>query len=118
MTAAGAGVRATRQRAAIAGLLDTLDEFVHAARRLAQLQDDRDSYGCRQCTQQIARGVEDLPPRQVRQRRVAVLVAVVGVRRQPRREGGNRFHYVRHDTCMIVHVNGVASVSAVAAKCG
>jgi Fur family ferric uptake transcriptional regulator len=27
MTSAGAGVRATRQRAAIAGLLDTLDEF-------------------------------------------------------------------------------------------
>ncbi len=27
MTASGAGVRATRQRAAIAGLLDTLDEF-------------------------------------------------------------------------------------------
>ena len=27
MTASGAGLRATRQRAAIAGLLDTLDEF-------------------------------------------------------------------------------------------
>ena len=58
---------------------ERVDEFVHAARRLAQLQHDRDPHRRGQRAQQVARGVEDLPRRQIRQRRVAVLVAVVGL---------------------------------------
>ena len=54
---------------------ERVDEFVHAARRLAQLQHDRDPDGRGQRAQQVACGVEDLPPRQIRQRGVAVLVA-------------------------------------------
>ena len=96
---------------------ERIDEFVYAARRLTQLQHERDSHRRGQRTQQVTRGVEHLPGRQLRQRGIAVLVVVVGLWRLPRGVGGNRFHYVRHDTCTIAHVNGVLFVSLVAATC-
>ena len=84
------------------GTAERVDEFVHAARRLAQLQHDRDPHRRGQRAQQIAGGVEDLARRQVRQRRAAVLVAVVG-RRQPRREVETVFimapEYMRDRAC-------------------
>ena len=45
MTASGAGVRATRQRAAIAGLLDTLDEFRSAQELHDELRQRGDNIG-------------------------------------------------------------------------
>jgi len=63
---------------------ERVDELVHAARPLTQLQHDRYPHGRGQSAQQVACDVEDLPPRQIRQRCIAVLMAVVGLRRQPR----------------------------------
>ena len=94
--------------------LERVDEFVHAARRLAQLQHDRDAHRCGQRAQQVAGGVEDFARRQIRQRGGAALVVVAGLRKfllllARAGHSGNGFHYVRHDTCAIAHVNGVAA---------
>ncbi len=54
-----------------------VDEFVDAARRFAQLQDDRDPDRGGQSPQQVAGGVEHIARRQVRKRRAAVLVTIL-----------------------------------------
>ena len=83
---------------------ESVDEFVHAARRLTKLQHDRDPHRRGERAKQVTRGVEHLSWRHIRERGIAVLVVVIDLRR----EGGNRFHYVRHDTCVNTHVNGVS----------
>ena len=55
-----------------------IDEFVDTARRLTQLQDDRDPHRCGQRAQQVTGGVEHVAGRQLRKRRAAVVVAVLG----------------------------------------
>src|SRR5690242_1187459 len=54
-----------------------VDEFVHATRRLAQLEDDRDPHRGGQRAQQIPGGVEHVARRQIRERTAAVLVIVL-----------------------------------------
>ena len=53
-----------------------VDEFVHAAGRLVQLQHDRDAHRGGQRAQDVAGGVEDLARRRGREGRFAVLVQI------------------------------------------
>lgn len=66
---------------------ERVDEFVDAARRLAQLQDDRDADRRGQRTQEIAGGVEHVAGWKLRKGLAAVVVSVLDS------ESGNGFHY-------------------------
>ena len=99
------------------GTAERVDEFVHAARRLAQLQHDRDPHRRGQRAQQVAGGVEDLARRQIRQRGVAVLVVVPSTSSRQRRRVVETV-FIMSATIHARSRMSTAHVSLVAAKCG
>ncbi len=64
---------------------ERVDQFVHAALRLAQLQHDGDAHRCGQGAQQLAGGLENFPRRRGRTCREPALVLT---HQRGRRHGG------------------------------
>ena len=81
---------------------ERVDEFVHAARRFAQLQHDRDADRGGQRAQQIAGGVEHLAGGSSW---AGVPLCWCPSTLASGASTGNRFHYERQITCGIAHVN-------------